>query len=155
MSNLSANAQAQANVTLLHFPGTSHITAHFSHSPSDTSLLLPSQTSLCKSKATPHVLEDLLSPCHPQLPTLQKPEIQGRSAFPGLIPSPGKPCLQGSGDGCGHPDSPTCWELPGAQLHSLPCLSPVPQCAVQPAASPDPAPNVLTTAVGLITKITF
>lgn len=134
--------------------------------PSYAGFLLPSHTTLHKSKTTLHILEELFSPCHLQQPTLQKSETKS-PADRGAAPPWLHTFTLGSHachavDGGGHPGSPT---RRGAPVGSSPPLLPSPllslacllrqRSAVQPAASPAPAPNALTTAVGLIIKITF
>ena len=157
MCKPGAAAHTQANVALLHLPGIGHGTARYSHSPSDTTFLLPSQAFLHKSRTTLHVLEDLFSPCHLQLPTLQRSETK-YPADQGSSPSWLRTFPLGSHACCmvevAIPAVPCTGELPGAPLLSPACL-PCRRCAVQPAASPAPAPNALTTAVGLIIKTTF
>lgn len=117
------------------------------------SFLLPSHASLHKSKTTLDVLEYLFSLCHLQLPTLQESVTKSPAAPPGIAPCPWEamPVVE-----VAVPALPRAGELPWAPLLSSPLLCLLRwRRAVLLAASPAPAPNALTTAVGLIIKITF
>lgn len=141
-----------------YLPTISVSAAVCSPSLSDTSLVPSQDPSLHQSKPTPDILADPSSPCPLELPRCRKQRRKSRQRgeqllLPSHLPVGSRAC-------CVLEWPFQLSQVPRNSQGSFPPFSPplplpAPCAALRSAAAPARAPNALTTAVGLIIKITF